>query len=214
MDSIDLSDVELTQNHVFITSIFELKLGSPEQRERLNQQLLQEIFAIREAGEKGLDYALAGWQTPHDLQERPAFAPFFAALQEILLEICRAEGIPEDQPPVVARAWSNIQKKGEFVSTHIHPWSVLSGVYYVQTAPDCGDLHFEDPRPGHVAVVSPQVTGRSRVSQNFSPEAGSMVIFPSWLQHYTDPNRSGIERICIAFNVSLCGARMTPELGY
>ena len=35
------------------------------------------------------------------------------------------------------------------------------------------------------------------------PEPGDLVIFPSWLKHYVEPNlNKDIERISISFNVS------------
>jgi uncharacterized protein (TIGR02466 family) len=35
------------------------------------------------------------------------------------------------------------------------------------------------------------------------PEAGKLIIFPAWLEHYVEPNTSTEERISIAFNINI-----------
>ena len=43
--------------------------------------------------------------------------------------------------------WININPTGGTNITHIHPHSFMSGVYYIQTPNDCGNLYFENPNP-------------------------------------------------------------------
>src|SRR4030095_6778357 len=47
--------------------------------------------------------------------------------------------------PVVKVCWANIHPTGSYHTRHIHPASVhLSGVYYIKTSKDCGNIVFHD----------------------------------------------------------------------
>ena len=198
---VDLNEVEITQNQCFVTHVYEIQLATGEALEELNAHLLREILAIRDGGEQGIDYPGAGWQTPHDLVQRPSFGELFEAIAEVLKECSGADGIPEDVAPVVTGAWSNVESPGDFVRVHMHPWSVLSGVYYVQCDEErSGDLFLMDPRPGAGALYWPTSEVAERGAINIQPRPGLLVLFPSWLEHYTDPNHSEHERVCVSFN--------------
>ena len=99
---VDLSEVEITQNECFVTHVYEIQLASGDALEELNAHLLREIRAIRAGGEEGIDYPGAGWQTPHDLIQRPAFAELFEAIGEVIRECARADGIPSRAPSLAA----------------------------------------------------------------------------------------------------------------
>lgn len=203
INPIDLDSVELTRNECFVTRIYEIQLATGGALDALNASIVSSVFALRAQGEQGLDYAGAGWQTPHDLHTRGDFAPLFDAIGAVLKELSKAEDIPDEYAPVVHRAWSNVERKGDFVRNHVHPWSVWSGVYYAQVDERSGDLFFEDPRPAHKALAWPHAKGENRGLVQFRPRPGMLVVFPSWLEHYTDPSRSENERVCVAFNASL-----------
>lgn len=197
---VDLSEVEITQNQCFLTHVYEIQLATGEALEKLNADLLSAIYAIREGGEKGIDYPGAGWQTPHDLAQREPFGELFAAISKVMGECASAEGIPDGASPIVTGAWSNIESPGDFVRVHMHPWSVFSGVYYLQCDDQSGDIFLIDPRPGAGALYWPTSEVAERGAINFRPRPGMLLLFPSWLEHYTDPNRSEGERVCISFN--------------
>ena len=197
---VDLNEVEITQNQCFVTHVYEVQLGTGPELEKLNAHLLREIHAIRAGGEQGIEYPGAGWQTPHDLNQREAFDEVFDAIGEVIRECAGADDIPDAIAPVVTGAWSNIESPGDFVRVHMHPWSVFSGVYYVKSEEDSGDLFLIDPRPGAGALYWPTNAVTERGAINIKPRPGLLVLFPSSVEHYTDPNQSGEERVCISFN--------------
>ncbi len=45
------------------------------------------------------------------------------------------------------------------------------------------------------------------------PEAGTLVIFPSWLEHGVNQNLSDADRISIAFNINLFHEQMVNSPG-
>ena len=80
-----------------------------------------------------------------------------------------------------------------------------SGVYYVDAGgeapgqPLSGVLELCNPRPFTEMVPTPGSPFGQRVI--FRAEAGTMILFPSWLYHFVNPFSGDGERISIAFNV-------------
>jgi len=104
-------------------------------------------------------------------------------------------------------AWSSICRDGAYHAPHSHPDSAWSGVYCVDpgtTNPDwplSGVLEFVDPRVGVEAVTPPGDPYREPV--RVRPEAGLLVVFPSWLYHWVHPYIGQTPRITVLFNATL-----------
>jgi uncharacterized protein (TIGR02466 family) len=102
-------------------------------------------------------------------------------------------------------AWANVARRGHYHRVHNHPSSCWSGVYYVDAGGDApghplsGVLEVCDPRPFTEMVPSPGSPFGQRAV--FRAEAGTMVLFPSWLYHFVNPFHGDGERISVAFNV-------------
>ena len=99
--------------------------------------------------------------------------------------------------------WLNIMKKGAQHTAHIHPKSVISGTFYVQTPKAASSIKFEDPRLGFF-MNSPQVKPKAKkANQRFvslQPKPGDLILFESWLRHEVPRNQSAKARISISFN--------------
>ncbi len=125
-----------------------------------------------------------------------------------------------DHVGVAARArwevegWYNVNRLGDHHSPHGHPGCYLSGTYYVRiptTVSDSVDVHsdahsacisFHDPRSAanmHALSGEPD----SQATFVLRPESGTLLMWPSQLQHYVHPNLSDEERITISFNIVL-----------
>lgn len=103
----------------------------------------------------------------------------------------------------MSNCWVNIMPQGTHHSLHLHPLSVISGTYYVQTPPNTSSIKFEDPRLGLFMGTPPRKTDCSRANKPFvelKPKAGDVVLFESWLRHEVPANPSPQERISISFN--------------
>jgi uncharacterized protein (TIGR02466 family) len=111
-------------------------------------------------------------------------------------------------------AWATICRAGAYHAPHSHPDSAWSGVYYVDPGsesseqPLSGMLEFLDPRAGVEAVTAPG----DPYGEPFRvrPQAGLLVVFPSWLYHWVHPYAGQTPRIAISFNAML-GAVAEPE---
>ena len=94
-------------------------------------------------------------------------------------------------------------KPGAAHSGHIHTHSVLSGTYYVRTLPGSGAIRFEDPRLAMMMAAPPRSEYAFSWQRPFAylePEAGTVLIWESWLRHEVMPHRGKAERISVSFN--------------
>jgi len=109
--------------------------------------------------------------------------------------------------------WPNVNRLGDYHDAHNHPWSYLSGTYYVkmpttrETLPTRGDVRpgritFYDPRPG---VNMLAIKGDPYVDPEYTvlPEPGLMLLWPAFVSHFVHPNLSKETRISISFNIVL-----------
>jgi len=143
-----------------------------------------------------------GWHSKSDMHQKPEYKALvdqlFQMQQEIYKEDCLAD------QPVLGNMWANINPPGGFNRPHIHPNSLWSGVYYVKTPKDCGHLKLEDPKT-RAEMVMPKRT-QDQLPQylwrevHYEPIAGRCIMFPSWLNHTVDLNRSNDIRISVSFN--------------
>jgi uncharacterized protein (TIGR02466 family) len=104
----------------------------------------------------------------------------------------------------ISNTWININELSSFNRPHVHAESLFSGVYYVQAEENSGDLVFLHPATTHQYHVNEKTIDKFTDFNSsvfiIKPEIGKLVLFPSWLVHYVEPNRSSADRISISFN--------------
>jgi len=102
--------------------------------------------------------------------------------------------------------WININGKGAYNRKHNHPQANFSGVYFIQSPKNCGELIFDNP---HSFTAFDELSSYKKdfINQGYQhkaiavkPKAGRLIIFPSYLMHGVQENESDEERISIAFN--------------
>jgi len=99
-------------------------------------------------------------------------------------------------------SWLNITRKGNYHNFHIHAHHSISGVYYHKMNPNMGGITFRNPNP----IMSNMMFPEGPISPNMItmvPEEGSLIIFPSWLEHGTQKNNTDEERITLSFNINI-----------
>ena len=106
-------------------------------------------------------------------------------------------------------SWANISPKMNEHRPHVHPNSWLSGIYYC--TPNTPPTYFDTPLPHsrHGIVVQSE----SKLSQNVwqcPSEIGTLVLFPSWLKHFTMPTTFEGTRMTISINVMPVGLTSSP----
>jgi uncharacterized protein (TIGR02466 family) len=116
-------------------------------------------------------------------------------------------GFKEDYHFYLNNIWININQRSSFNKPHIHTECVLSGVYYVDCDATHGNIVFRHPSIIQQCVIEEDSVSKftefNAAEWSVFPEIGKLLIFPSWLEHYVEPNSSDHERISIAFNISI-----------
>jgi len=179
---------------------------------------LRELILDRERSTPSQPRANAGgWHSAADAMDWPSPAIHTLrnwigeAMRDMIdstMEMMAASGMPRQfRGSVQLHAWANIARQGNYHRVHNHPGCCWSGVYYVDAghpAPDqplSGVLDLIDPRPFTEMVTTPgEPYGQKLIVR---PEAGLMVLFPSWLYHFVNPYMGEGERISIAFNIKV-----------
>ena len=143
-----------------------------------------------------------GWHSPNDMHKMPIFKPLIHELFKMQFEIYKEECL--DKEPVLGNMWANINPPGAYNSTHVHPNSLFSGVYYVKTPSNCGKIVFNDPRPGIQTNMPARKPGQPPKhlwrEVHLDTIEGRIIMFPAWLWHCVEPNESNDIRISVSFN--------------
>ena len=153
--------------------------------------------------DKGLNRTnIDGWHSPTNMNELPEYKKLIDVLYEAQRTIYEQEHL--DSEPYLGNMWANINPPGGMNRAHMHPNALWSGVYYVKAHPDSGHLKVDDPRAAASMSRPRQKSGPtpSRLwrETSFEPKAGRLIMFPAWLTHCVDPNKSNDNRISVSFN--------------
>ena len=177
----------------------DLCLKSAEEVEKLLQHGVEGIHSFRDMHHT----------TPDDLDKRPQFQNIKNAIQEHVDTFSEdILGIDKNDIELTS-LWSNAHNSGNKHHFHQHPNSFLSGVVYVKCPPaeEIGDILFNDPRQAK-NMIHPNFKKESCISNRniwVRPGLGILILFPSWLEHGTEPyvSTSKEKRISISFNYNL-----------
>lgn len=165
------------QGH-WVDAVLAMRAASPQPAGRTNRQ---------------------GWNSADmAVLEQPVFAP----LQRAIRAGCASALAQMGVHPVHWRlqSWVNLHDRGGFNFLHVHEGCLLSGSYYLQVPAGAGKLVFRDPRPGviHGYVKGTVPNGYGDIQ--LAAEAGLLVLFPSWLEHFVEPHEGEQPRISLSFN--------------
>lgn len=104
--------------------------------------------------------------------------------------------------------WLNLNLPDTHHARHEHFGCFMGGVFWLSAPEKSGNFIIFDPvcvREQNITqylfAKSDGNTEHNTPRYTIIPEAGKMVMFPSWLQHQVQSNQSNEDRISIAFNV-------------
>lgn len=188
----------------FPTPIWHFDIPNHEQ---LNKKLLQAIYVEKQKDNQGVSWSNGiGWHSKDYLHQRPEFQDIAQIIVTNALESGEEIGFDLKRfTMILGNCWAVVNPKFAFNFVHNHPNSVLSGVYYVKAAENCGGIFFKDSRDvAHMFMPAlTELTPWTLQKITYKATEGKMIIFPSWLNHGVEPNLSDEERVCISFNISM-----------
>ena len=212
--------MQKTVTMLFPTPVVEIK----NQNLEFFSPFASEVISIMNTAEdKHLIDTLGNWCSNDNLHKLPQFENLKNYIQhevhECLKEIWKVN--PNDF--LLTGMWSNVHRSFSKHHIHSHPNSFLSGVIYLDVATDNnelpGEIFFVDPR-SNMRMQNPDYIEKSEISYvawRYTPEIGKLLIFPSWLEHGTDPGSftNNKLRISLSFNYTLIKSNdLTTKLNF
>ena len=192
------------KHEIFSVPVFEFELDK-EKYELDTEELKEFVETFKNLPSRSAVYSnIGGFQSTDLPLDKPcATWPLVNAIEQTLNDSLLFERKGEKgfdrhfkNYQIVYNMWFNINKKNDSNSSHFHPFSIYSGVYYLETPENCGYLQFEHPALDLLHYYSRGEGGVFR----FPAEENKMYVFPSWLKHSVTPNQSEEERISFSFN--------------
>ena len=154
----------------------------------------------RKEQDKGVELSnYIGWQSSSIRQgDNETFDRLVESISSNVEDCRKLVELPELQ---LYNIWININTPGAYNALHNHPGSVLSGVYYVESTEEQGNIFFE--RSDNAEYFLPPVSQTNYfncTATSYKAITGAMYVFPSWLKHSVQPNKTDKDRISISFN--------------
>lgn len=98
-------------------------------------------------------------------------------------------------------SWVTIYGRSHYIPEHIHSLSHLSFVYYASATRGTGQLCFKNPALPTYAMIHENGKNLWQDMYEVQPEAGMIIVFPSFIPHATKPHDSDEERVIFSGNV-------------
>lgn len=105
-----------------------------------------------------------------------------------------------DYKSAISSSWLTLTNTGLHAHIHDHGTSHISGVYWYKTNGNDGNIVFRNA----LKALKCNPIGASFAHENeFVPEEGRIVMWPSFLDHSVNENKTDNDRISLSFNIIL-----------
>ena len=101
---------------------------------------------------------------------------------------------------VITQSWLNKNKKGESHHEHVHPNSMVSGVWYPQIHESLPPIQFRSKHQRDVSLQTEKYNTFNSATFMLPMKRGELILFPSNLTHSVPINLTDQERISLSFN--------------
>jgi uncharacterized protein (TIGR02466 family) len=179
-----------------------------QQVEALNAELRELILAQEQATASAVKSNAGGWQSPTDVFKWAS--PAVATLRRLAasaVEVATSRlPLPQGfRGEFHLSGWAAVNRRGHYNTVHVHPMATWSGVYYVDPGDEPTDqggglLEFSHPITAAAMTFFPGALPSARLVR---PQAGMVILFPSYLQHSVRLYHGERPRICVPFNAHL-----------
>lgn len=181
----------------------------------LNRALTREIATLSEIDDAGIAWSeshyVGGYSSYASMAQLHRTSPNFGELHDLLAPHVRAfaRALNWDlrgRRLQMTTCWANAMGYGTHHTMHLHPLSVISGVYYVNLPPGSSPFKIEDPRMGLLMAAPPRRASAPAHVQNymkFQSKPGEFILFESWMRHEVPPHRGKQPRLSISFNYEM-----------
>jgi uncharacterized protein (TIGR02466 family) len=160
------------------------------------------LYSIKEMEYRTNEFNKIGINRLNDLEE---FKDLHEWFQKCVDTVFTDLNLPESFKNIkITESWGNKSSRGEHHHFHTHPNSYLSAIFYL-TSNSSGftkfmtdNMWYSEPHLFASHIGHDYFEEHNIFSQ--TPESGKLLIFPSRLQHYVEPNNGDDVRYTISFN--------------
>jgi len=145
-----------------------------------------------------------GWHSSHlapeSFEEIENFSHHVINQAELFLD-----EIGYDNSIYMSYIWFNINKENSLNIQHIHPRTMLSGVFYLSAPDGSGDLIFHRTSTEDYILSNFNLRRHSLNTTSimkYKPIKNRLILFPAWIPHSVESNKTNEPRISIAFNIT------------
>ena len=108
--------------------------------------------------------------------------------------------INSEQRLVITQLWGNKNPKGSKHHEHVHPNSILSGVFYLRQDPKLPPIQFSKSNQESMKLDPRKYNTYNAETFLLPCTSGELILFPSNLRHSVPVNMGEEERISLSFN--------------
>lgn len=136
---------------------------------------------------------------PHLLPEFEGLNNF---LQQTIDQVLPMWGIDHRVMKYIDRSWCNVHPPGGVTLEHRHTGILVAAVYYLNKPKDSGNLLVRNPMEMYKCndPIEPEYWDTFNW-QSIEAETGDLLLFPGWLLHKTEENKSSEDRYVITWNI-------------
>jgi uncharacterized protein (TIGR02466 family) len=106
----------------------------------------------------------------------------------------------------ITQSWSNVCEKGKKHHEHIHPNSIVSGVFYFQVNEKLPPIEFRNPNTHTFTMDITNQNNFNSATFLLPLNSGELILFPSNLAHSVPENVTDLPRVSLAFNTFAKGS--------
>ena len=195
-------DLNYKLTNIFPSSIHSLGIDNFDS---YRGKLIEEIYQERDEDPIGRKISnRGGWQSNQITIQKDRSELLKEIITNSVSKLPILEGVY-----AAVEGWKNINEPGNFNVKHNHPRSNLSGVLWIKTPKNSGNLVFTSPNFFNRYEELDSYTKEFKYNSNsymtyyFRPMEGRLLIFPSSLEHEVKENKSNEDRISYSFNIKL-----------
>jgi|TARA_B110000495_G_C22979734_1_gene575810 uncharacterized protein (TIGR02466 family) len=157
-------------------------------------EVIHELLHGTDTGEHNL---LNKAKTSHSRDFLDNYPDLKKRIQNAVNQYSTKTGLEQSE---ITHSWYGVYDEGGSITRHMHRSSIISGAYYPYIEKGFTEICFENPTATLNSIwpiVDPSewnVEGKA-----IGVKQGMLVLFPSWMYHYTTANTSGT-RCVVSFN--------------
>ena len=190
----------------FTTPIFTLQYG--DQKLKSHKKLNDKALSLEKEDNGRQISNRGGFQSNEFTMEDTLTHDFFHEILPVIQQYTSIFELAYNHDTSLDNLWFNVNRKNHFNYPHTHGGSTYSGIYYLSVPEDSGNLIFNNPDSMIKNLTfygEPMKTYNEFNSTQFNiiPKEKLLVLFPSHIEHYVEPNNGDKPRISIAFNINI-----------